>query len=106
MTGSSAPSRISRHGRPRWLPKAPSKLPFSKAQPRGLRSFVTQRVDRIEPGRFARRVEAEKDADEGGHAEGECDGGRRHHDRPLQEVLDCERRADAEGHAENAADDG
>src|SRR5712692_6996802 len=63
-------------------------------------SLVPQRFDGVELRRLERRVEAERDAHQGGEEESERDGLRLHGDRPAGEaghsLLDTETEEDAE----------
>src|SRR5438552_3618367 len=68
--------------------------------------LVSKGIDRIEPRRLPGRVEAEEDADDGGHTEGDGDRDRRNHDRPIEELADAERGSDAGAYTEDAPDDG
>src|SRR5580698_3037902 len=56
------------------------------AQP--LRSFVTQRLYRVQPGSGLCRIIAEKDPRNKTYREGQQDGGFRHQGRPRKEVGD------------------
>src|SRR5882724_4837626 len=71
--------------------------------------LVAQGVDRIEPGRLAGRVDAEKDADQGREAEGEPHRPERHVGRrPIagENLSNSRAQTEAQGEPQAAAEEG
>ena len=62
--------------------------------------FIPQSVNRVETGRFARRIVSEKDSDRGGEDYRADDSDERDESRPAQHLRDKER----DGYAEHNSD--
>src|SRR5476649_831465 len=67
--------------------------------------LVAQGVDRIEAGCFARRVEAEEDADDSSDSECQEDRGGADLDRPSGDFREARGESDSESYPDQAAED-